>query len=85
MSLTHAWFGRLASKLLIQYVWIDQLVVIGVGGDFKAFVVMAFDAMFFFNTSDHILANIMPLFTQMSMQTLNTIALFSFTVSGSNQ
>ena len=41
----------LGIKLLIQYVWINQLVVIGVGGDFKAFVATAFDTMFFFNTS----------------------------------
>ena len=48
-------------ELLLKYVWINQLIVIGVSGDFKAFVTTAFDAMFFFDTSDHVQTNVMAL------------------------
>ena len=40
--------------LLIQYVWIDQLVVIGVSSNFKALVTTIFVIKFFFNTSNYV-------------------------------
>ena len=48
-------------KLLIQHVWIDQLVMIRVSGDFKALVATAFDAVLLFDASYHIQANVVAL------------------------
>jgi hypothetical protein len=59
--------------------------MIRVSGDFKALVTTAFDAKFFFDVSDHVQANIMALLYELCMQSLNTIALTSFTVSSPNQ
>ena len=52
----------LSIKLLIQHVWIDKLIMVGVGNDFKALVTTAFDVALSFDTSDHVLADVMPLF-----------------------
>jgi hypothetical protein len=40
-----------------------QFVVIGAGGDFKAFVATAFDAVFLFDASDHVGTDVMTLLT----------------------
>ena len=47
-------------------------------------MMIAFDVMFFFDASNHISADIMPLLIQMRMQTIYAVTLLSFTVSGSN-
>ena len=54
-------------------------------GDFEALVTTTFDAVFLFVTSNHVLSNMMPLLGYQGMQTLITIALTSFTVSGSDK
>ena len=69
------------AKLLFKQIRIDSLVMVWVRCHFKALMTSTFDTMFFFDTAHHVLANLMSLFAQMSMQTLITISLFGFTVS----
>jgi hypothetical protein len=49
--------------------------MIGVGGDFKAFVTTASNTALFFDASDHVLTDMMALLCKMSMQLLTAIAL----------
>ena len=59
--------------------------MVWVRSDFKVFVATSFDAMFFFDTSDHVQANVMALLYELCMQSLNTISLTVKLVSGPNQ
>jgi hypothetical protein len=59
--------------------------MIGVGGDFKALMTVAFDVMLLFDIPDHVLADMMALLCKVSMQTLITITFFTFSVSSFDQ
>lgn len=55
--------------------------MIRVSSDFKVLVTTAFDAALFFDSSDHVLTDMIALLCKMSMQTINIIALFSLAMS----
>ena len=59
--------------------------MIGVGGDFKALVMTASNAVLFFALSDHVLPDMIALLCKMSLQTINTIALFGLAMSNPNK
>ena len=69
---------RACIELLINQVWISQLVIIGVYIDFKVLVMTAFNAVLFW----HILNRSLSLLCRMSMQSLITVTLLSLSNLG---
>lgn len=72
-------------KFLIERAWIDKLVMIAVGSEFKTFVTTALNAVFFFDSTDHVLTDTISMLCKVSMQSLTAIALLSLIMSYSNQ
>lgn len=72
-----AFYRSVVETIALTANWCCTLILFddthGYSTDLKALVPTAFDAMFFFDTPDHVYANIMALLCQLYMQSINTV------------